>query len=518
MASSWWRVALGLPLLAALGSAVGQEAVPPPPVPLAPPTPAAYDRPLPINLPTALQLASVRPLDVAIASERIRVAAAQLAQARVLWLPTIQTGVDYWRHDGRIQNVEGRVFDVSRSTLMAGVGPNAVFAVTDAIFAPLAARQVWQARGAELQAAANDSLLAVAEAYFTVQQSRGELAGLEDAVRRAEEVVRRTEELVPGLAPLVEAVRARTELARRRQAVQSARERWRTASADLTRILRLDAAALVEPVEPPQLRVTLLPLDRRVDDLIPIALTSRPELATRQALVQATIERLRQEKLRPLVPSVLLRGAATNPAGTLAAGAFGGGINDFVGNFGARSDFDVQLLWELQNLGLGNKARVQERKAEHQLALLELFRVQDRIAAEVVQACAQLESAAVRVVEAEVGIKDAVESAEKNIEGMGQTKRLGGSLLILVIRPQEAVASIQALALAYNDYYGAVADFNRAQFRLYRALGYPAELVGCPLPGAGEAIPGHDPAAPVLPPGALRPEPAAAAATPPGGS
>jgi len=49
-----------------------------PPVPYAPPALAPGDRPLPINLPTALQLAGVRPLDIAVASQRLQVAAAQL--------------------------------------------------------------------------------------------------------------------------------------------------------------------------------------------------------------------------------------------------------------------------------------------------------------------------------------------------------------------------------------------------------------------------------------------------------
>ena len=46
--------------------------------------------------------------------------------------------------------------------------------------------------------ARNDSLLAVAEAYFNVQQARGELAGAVDAARRAEEVVRRTGKFAGG--------------------------------------------------------------------------------------------------------------------------------------------------------------------------------------------------------------------------------------------------------------------------------------------------------------------------------
>lgn len=456
--------------------AFAQEA----PVAVPPPQPAPIDQPLPINLATALQLANVRPLDIAIAAQRLEIANAELRRAEVLWLPTLGLGPDYYRHDGRIQDVGGRMFDVSKSTLMVGLSPTAVFGLTDAVYGPLAARQVRQARQAEIQAAANNSLLAVAEAYFTVQQSRGELAGADDTVRRAEELVRRAEELSPGLVPPVEAVRARTELARRRQATQSARERWRVASADLLRVLHLEPGTLVVPLEPPHLQVTLLAPDKTVDELIPIGLLNRPELAANQALVQATLERLKAERMRPLMPSVLLRGASTTPAGTLGVGVFGGGRNSDLSQFAMRSDFDVQLLWELQNLGLGNRARVQERRGEHQVALTELFRTQDRVAAEVTQALAQVQSAAARLQDAEMGLRDAVDSANKNLEGLGQTKRLGGNLLLLVIRPQEVVAAIQALAQAYADYYGTVGDFNRAQFRLYRALGQPAQLVQVP--------------------------------------
>src|SRR5262249_31348309 len=154
---------------------------------------------------------------------------------------------------------------------------------------------------------------------------------------------------------------------------------------------------VVEPAEPPQMRVDMVDVGGSVDDLIPLALTNRPELVASQAIVQATLARLRQEKMRPLVPSVLLRGNATSPAGNMSTGAFGGGVNDQISNFGARNSMDLEIVWELQNLGLGNVALVRGRKAENQVAVLELFRVQDRIAAEVVQAHAQAHRAANRV-------------------------------------------------------------------------------------------------------------------------
>jgi outer membrane protein TolC len=464
------------------------------PAPIVPPAPEVLDRPLPINLPTALQLAGARPLDIALAAERINIAAAQLEHAQTLWLPTIYLGGDYFRHDGQLQDVAGNVFGTSKSALMAGAGPSAVFAVTDAIFEPLAQRQVLRAREADLQASRNDTMLAVAEAYLNVQQARGELAGALDAVRRTEELLGRTRKLIEFLKP-VDEVRTRTELDRRRQLVEAARERWRTASADLARFLRLDASALVEPQEPPHLQVELVVLDQPVDDLIALALTNRPELASQQALVQATLHRLRAEKLRPLIPSVLLRGASTNPAGTLAGGVFGGGRNDHLGDFSARGDFDFQILWELKGFGLDNLARVKEKRAENQAAVLELFRTQDRIAAEVKQAYDQSRSAIVRIGQAESEVKDALDSLAKHFEGLEQPERVG-KVVVMLIRPQEVLAAVQALGQAYNDYYAAVADYDRAQFRLYRALGQPAQCIAaqhCDRPAAPPGFPPPQP-------------------------
>jgi outer membrane protein TolC len=319
-------------------------------------------------------------------------------------------------------------------------------------------------------------MLATTDAYFNAQQARGELAGAIDATHRTEELVRRTDQLAAGLVAPVEAVRARAELARRRQAELVARERWRVASAELLRVLRLDPSTQVEPVEPPHLRVDVVRLDLPIDDLIPVGLTLRPELASQQALVQSAIQLLRQERMRPLVPSLLLRGASTNPTGTLGTSVFGGGTDASLNNFGPRLDVDVQLLWQLDNLGFGNHAKIQQRQAEREQALAELFRVQDRVAAEISAAYAQAQLAGERVTLAEEGVRLSVDSAERNLAGLGQTRR-AGDVVVLVIRPQEAVASVQALAQAYLDYYGAVGDHNRAQFRLYRALGNPAQLL-----------------------------------------
>jgi outer membrane protein TolC len=358
-----------------------------------------------------------------------------------------------------------------------GIGQAAILSTNEAIFAPLVARQQLRARNAELQGAENDTLVSVTDAYFAVQQARGELGGAAEATRRTREIVERTRKLVPsGLIPELESDRAEAELARREQTELSAQERWRVSAAELSRILRLDPAAQIEPIEPPHLRLSIIDLTHPPEDLVPIAMTNRPELAARQAEVQATLARLKQERLRPFMPTVLLRGSSTPVTGTLAGGIYAGGLNGSLANAEGRLDVDLQLLWQLDNLGFGNRARIHQRQAESQLAALEICRIQDRVAAEVIQAYARGDVASRRVTVAEKGVRSALASADKNLSALSQTKDTGG-IKQLLIRPQEAVAAVQALAQAYADYYSAVADTNRAQFHLYRALGRPAAWV-----------------------------------------
>jgi outer membrane protein TolC len=439
--------------------------------------PDPTDLPLAINLATALRLADARPLIIEAARAAVETQYGLLQQARVLWLPNVYLGVDYQRHDGSQQNLlTGGPLTGPRNQFLGGGGAQAVFALTDAIYSPLAARQLARARNIDVQTAKNDALLAVAVAYFDVQQARGTLAGTLDSVARGRELSRRVAALGKGLAPPIEVERVATLLADLEQQAQSYRQDWRTNSANLARNLRLQPAAVVVPLEPPHLQITLVPPQETVDALIPVGLTNRPELASQQAVVQATLVRLRQERMRPLIPSLVLESNAT-PNETLGVGAFGSGTNS-LNSWSSRSDWNAEVVWELRNLGLGNRGLITQRRGEQRQALVELFHIQDTVAAEVTQAHAQVIAAGSRVRQAELGLKSAQASYEGNVKGLSETVR-AGQLLVLVNRPQEVVAALQQLQQAFINYYATVNDYNRAQFRLYRALGYPAQGLAC---------------------------------------
>ena len=266
--------------------------------------------------------------------------AGRLQQAQVLWLPDLYLGTDYQRHDGGAQRTTGDVAINDRNQFLTGGGLKAVFALSDAIYAPLAERQVYRARNFEVEVAKNDALLSVIDAYFSVQQARGVLAGSEDSVAKAKELLGRVKSLAQELAAPIEVQRAQTTLAELQQQAEVARQDWRIDSANLTRVLRLNPAAVTMPMEAPHLQVTVVPLNEPVDQMITEGLTTRPELAAQQSLVRATIDRLKQEKVRPLIPSLVLQGTS-NPGDTLGAGLYAANATGHDATWTGRSDWDV---------------------------------------------------------------------------------------------------------------------------------------------------------------------------------
>jgi outer membrane protein TolC len=451
----------------------------PQPPRIQPASPATTDTPLPINLATALYLSNARSLVIARAQSSVEEAAARLRGAEVLWLPNLNVGTDYYRHDGLDQSTDGTMIRDHKSAFAAGAVATLNFGVTDAIFLPLAQRQELSARQYDVQAARNDVLLTVALAYFDVQQARGALAGTQDAADKAQILVNKTTSLARGLVPEIEIDRARAELYDLQQQVAAARANWRIASTRLTRVLRLNPAAVVVPLEPPHLQVSLISPQIAVGDLIPVGLSNRPELASQRALVGASSERVREERLRPWLPSVVVQGSG--PGGFYNGGVFGGGSDNGPHVYDGRFDTSVGAIWTLENMGAGNRALVRQRLAEEQRAAIDFADVQDRVAQDVVQAHAVLEAATVQVDRAMSGVKEALITYQGTLTGIGQT-RGAGDVLQLVNRPQEAVAALIQLNRAYGTYYIAVNDYNRAQFQLYRGLGYPAQILVCQRP------------------------------------
>ena len=408
----------------------------------------------PIDLISVLRLAGERDLDIAIARQRISQAMADLERARSLWLPSLFLGPTFYRADGQVQTVTGQVINVNRSSLFLGGTaslPNgfpapspgtgypqlnslsSVLRISDMIFEPLAARRVVAANRAGLQSRTNDALLEVAEAYLDLQQASGRLAIAGEAAGNAEKLSRITGSYAKsGQGTEADHRRALAELKHQRKDIQVASGLLLVASTNLTRLLVLDTRLVVAPVEPAEAVLCLIPDEVPLDDLIIQGLQSRPELAQSRELVQAAVVRLKQARLRPLIPSV---------AATYAGGGQGGGPGAFFGNFGARGDFMTSVFWELQHLGFADRAIMRRSAAEKKTADLELIQVESRVAADVASAFEQRLTSSLQIRESKEAVTEAVESLSLNQINMEE-----GAILPGATRPIEVLQPIQALA------------------------------------------------------------------------
>ncbi len=116
---------------------------------------------------------------------------------------------------------------------------------------------------------------------------------------------------------------------------------------------------------------------------------------------------------------------------------------------------------------------IKRSRAQQSLATIDLFNVQDGVAADVTRALARVQSAAIRVVQADRSLRTGIITLNGSFEGLKEISRFA-NVLVLITRPQEAVYSLQLLRVAFEEYFTTVAEYNRAQFDLFHALGYPA--------------------------------------------
>lgn len=424
----------------------------------------------PIDLTTALLLTGGESPQIAFAQARIEESLAQIDRADVLWLPSLRAGVNYNKHEGRIQDVAGNIIETSRGSLYTGLGANAVgaaspaipgviaqFHFTDAVFQPRIARQTNCARQWAAQAVTNDALLQTALAYVGLMRAAQELAVTREIESHAKELERVTGEFArTGQGLPADHDRLRTELALRTIDVRRAEEAVAVASARLAEQVRWDASRRLVPLETQLAPIELVSPETPPQGLVAMALAQRPEITESRYLLGEAIERLQRERYAPLIPSVLLG---------LSYGGLGGGLGSNVTNFGDRLDADAVAFWEVRQFGLGEQASRREANSRIHQARAREIQMLDRVAREVVEARAQVVSRSQQITTAREAVAAAQDSFQRNTARIQNGQGL----------PIEVLQSIQALASAQREYVRVVADYNTAQFTLHRALGWPIQ-------------------------------------------
>jgi outer membrane protein TolC len=437
--------------------------------PAAPPAVAFDAAASTIDLGVALRLAGVDNPSINLAREQVREALAGQLAAESLLLPSLNAGGNFRLHRGVFQATPGFLRDPDLQSLYVGAGSGAVGSGTvavpgvrlfadlgEAFYQPLAAGQRVAGRQADAVAVRNAVLLDVATAYLELAGAEARLEVARRAEAEAAEVVRTTAAFAAaGEGTRADANRAAANAEIIRRQIGEAEGAVSAAAARLARLLSLDPAVRLRTPGGPLDPVRLVPADADLDALVAAAVQQRPEVMAGSAAVAEARTRVKREKVRPWLPVV---------SAGFSAGGMGGGSDRVADRFSPlapRTDFDVAAVWTVQNLGVGNRARVRRATADLGAAAAGFDATVNRVRREVAEADAASRAAAVQIEAADAALAAAEDGfrleAERIRQGQG--------------RPIEALDSLRQSLDARLERLRAVVAFDVAQFRQYAALG-----------------------------------------------
>jgi outer membrane protein TolC len=142
-------------------------------------------------------------------------------------------------------------------------------------------------------------------------------------------------------------------------------------------------------------------------------------------------------------------------------GGLGGGRNGGTGNFDDTQDYLVGLSWKIGPGGLFDGSRIRAAEARAQTGALELEKARDEVARQVVEAHVRVHSLADQLALS----RRALEAAEQLFKLTRERKQFGVGAVL------EDIQAEQELTRSRLDYLNLVAEFNKAQYALSRAVG-----------------------------------------------
>lgn len=198
--------------------------------------------------------------------------------------------------------------------------------------------------------------------------------------------------------------------------------------------------------------VTLVQTNAPLQALVEQALGARPELKQGEAFVLAAKAEKNGAVYGPLIPS-------------LGAQAFGGGLGGGAEHgpspFGTEADYLVGASWRIGGGGLFDPGRNRAAKARLTATELTQTRLKDTVTTEVVTSLTRAQSLADQIALAEQKLA----SADETLRLTRERKQYGVGVVLEDIQAQ------QDLTRARADYVTTIAEYNKAEYALSRAVG-----------------------------------------------
>lgn len=427
-------------LLGCVGSALAQSTAAPRPVEV-------------IDLPTVLKLAGAESIEVRLAEEKLR--EAQAREDGALWqmFPTVSPGVGYRNHSGRTQAVTGQVFDVDKESLTAGATIQLQLDFGEALYRRLAAQQTALAAGHGLEAQRRKAVQEATQAYFDLGLAEMAVLLHEESVRIARDYHAQVARgVAAGLASKSDELRASAQLNRAEVRHKQAVTALAKESTRLSQLLRLNIVGTLRPMVSPLTPLAFPEKDASVQQLLQQALAKRPEIAENESLAVAAAQEADGARYGPLYPTL---------GAQYFAGGLGGAPSSARRDYASSSDTSVTLSWRIGAGGLFDHSRQAAADARERQLRLRGAGIREQITREVVDAHSDVRSL---VGQLEL-LRPGMESTRAALELALQRKEFAVGVVL------EAIQSQQDAVQAKLEYFQALTEANKAQYRLRHAVG-----------------------------------------------
>ena len=399
-----------------------------------------------------LRLAGARHEEIEFARLQHLVAVQESKQAWQRFWPTLSVGANYRGHEGRLQDIEGRLLDASKLNYSVGGALALDWAPGDIYYGALAAKQRAIAADHLVEKVRLDTIRTATERYYALLKAEASLAVMAEDIAISERYYQQLEGAVKvGTAFRADQLRVGTQLARLRLLVRLGEEELQVCAARLAETLRLAPETALRSAKVDLTPVRLLK-DEKLTDLVARAQTNRAEVKAVDAAAVGLAKEEDRVRVGPLFPTL---------QGGYAAGGFGGGRSGRTGNFGDQQDFFVGLGWKVGPGGIFDTTRNKIAETRRESVALQKSRVKASIGREVVEAVARSQSAY-----AQIQITDeAVAAAEEmtKLAGERQASQVGVVLEYVMARDELRQARLARVR--------SVVDFNCAQQELQLAVG-----------------------------------------------
>ena len=415
---------------------------------------------LPINLDTVFRLAEDQNAQVGLARARVEEAWATKDVADMSWLPSLNVGALYFRHEGGIANENGTITRSSFGLLFGGLEITSRLDLREAVYTKVnAERQLWQQRG-ELRRVTSETLLDAATTYIDLLAARNAEAILLEQLKEIDNLYGRADRLAdpakgdPGAR--IEAVRIRVQQRAFQQRLASVREQAKRASAKLAYLLGVDPDLTLVPVDQKLAPLQLVDVSPAVNDLVAQALRSGPAVQEMEGLLALIHESMAKAcgpaKYLPILEMRMIEGG------------FGTGPGDSM-TWDNRWDLGVQARWNLMEwVTAQDRQRVLEARTEQ--AHLAFQDLRSKLTAGVKEAR-----------EASVGGQEQIGFAQEQVNEARKVHDLSEKRVQNLVQGSsysEVLLSLVSVAGAQASYLNAVRDYDQAQIRLLILLGAAA--------------------------------------------